>query len=370
MKVLHVISDENIGGAGVLLCNLLRHFDRERIESAVARPRGSALIPRLRALDVPLYPLRHPCDRYSHASAQELCTVIRSFGADAVHANAALCARVAARRCHVPVLHTRHCCYPPQGLLRIPVVRTLAGLANRSLSDRVIATADAAAENLRALGVPTKRIRVVINGSEEVRVVSKEELIGFRRRFDLEESDFTVGICARLEPCKGHHTFFEAARLLLDWFPQRRFRFLVVGSGSREQELRELSARLGLGESVRFMGFLEDMAPLYRILRINVNCSTGTETSCLALSEGMSAGVPFVASDYGGNPAMLGESQAGFLFPTEDANALADGIYRIAVDAELERCMREAARARYEQCYTAERMAERVSEIYRELLMK
>ncbi|MBQ9131153.1 MAG: hypothetical protein IJX62_01605, partial [Clostridia bacterium] len=67
MKVLHVISDENIGGAGVLLCTLLRHFDRERVQSVVALPHGSALTPRIRDLDVPVLELRYPCHRLGAA---------------------------------------------------------------------------------------------------------------------------------------------------------------------------------------------------------------------------------------------------------------------------------------------------------------
>ena len=106
MKVLHVISDENIGGAGVLLTTLLRNFDPMRVESAVALPEGSALCDRIQRLGVPICELRYPCDRFSRASVRELCRVIQEESADIVHANAALSARIAARRCGVAVLHT------------------------------------------------------------------------------------------------------------------------------------------------------------------------------------------------------------------------------------------------------------------------
>jgi glycosyltransferase involved in cell wall biosynthesis len=126
----------------------------------------------------------------------------------------------------------------------------------------------------------------------------------------------------------------------------------------------------GLCEVVRFTGFVKDMAPIYRILRVNVNCSRGTETSCLALSEGMSAGLPTVASDYGGNPAMLGKGSAGILFPQGDAEALSEALLRIATDPALEDALRRAARKRYESCYTAERMGEKMTEIYESLANK
>lgn len=368
MRVLHVISDQNIGGAGVLLTSLLRNFDRMRVESIVALPAGSALCERLETLEIPMRTLQYSCDRYSAASVRELCGLIRETNADIVHANAALNARIAGRRCGVSVLHTRHCCFPPTGIWRFLPVRYLGGVGNRVLSDRVIATADAAAENLHAFGIPRDKIDVIINGSEPVREVDADALLNARARWGLREGDFTVGICARLEPCKGHETFLRAAKLLLERYPHIPFRFLIVGDGSRREELADMARQLAISPWVVFTGFVRDMALIYRLLRVNVNCSTGTETSCLALSEGMSAGVPCVVSDYGGNRPMVGDSLAGTVFPIGNFEALADAVGRIAVDRELETAMRIAAKARYDEKFTAKRMTEQVTAVYERLL--
>ena len=235
------------------------------------------------------------------------------------------------------------------------------------LSDRIIATADAAVENLRLLGVPQQSIEVIVNGSEPIREVSRRELAEFRHRYEIEEDDFCIGICARLESYKGHDVFLRAAKLVLEKNIDIPFRFLIVGTGSQEKVLKEEAQTLGIAERVRFLGFVEDMAPVYRLLRINVNCSRATETSCLALSEGMSAGVPFIASDFGGNVAMVGESEAGFLFPMDDEAALAEAILRIATDRDLEERMRSAARSRYEEKYTAEQMGRHLTAVYEQL---
>ena len=370
MKVLHVISDENIGGAGVLLTSLLRHFDPLRVQSVVALPRGSALAERIAALNVPVCELEHPCDRISYASVRELSHLICAMGVDIVHANAALSARLAGRRCGKGVLHTRHCCYPPRGAWRFWGVRMLGGIWNRALSDRVIATADAAARDLTLLGIPQGRIDVILNGSDPVREVSKDELDAARRRYGIAEDSFVVGICARLEPCKSHETFLQAAKLLIERYPLHRFSFLIVGAGTRRAELEVMCEMLGLESNVRFTGFVSDMAPIYRLLRVNVNCSVGTETSCLAVSEGMSAGVPAIVSDYGGNSAMIGESAAGVVYPIGDAVALADAIGKIVLDPVLELHMRRAAREQFESCYTAGAMTESVTRVYEQMTEK
>ena len=370
MKVLHVISDTNIGGAGILLCNLLTCFEREKIESTVALPCGSKLAPRLIKMGVSVLYLREPCERVSPNSVWELSRIIQKRKVDIVHTNAAVSARVAAKLCHVPVLHTRHCCFPPSGVLTNPVVRCVAGFGNRMLSDHVIATADAAAENLRQLGIPERKITTIINGSLPVREVDEAVLDETRKRFGIQKEDFTVGICARLEECKGHDTFLKAAAILRQSQPNIPFRFLIVGEGSRRDYLEEMTVELGLADCVTFTGFVRDMAPVYRILRVNVNCSSGTETSCLAISEGMSVGLPIIASNYGGNAAMIGESGAGFLFDVGDAEALANAILQIAVNEELEKQMKARSRERYLSHFTAEKMTREVEHVYQNLVKR
>ena len=211
-------------------------------------------------------------------------------------------------------------------------------------------------------------IRVIVNGSRAVRHVGEEELSLVQGRFGVAKEDFTVGICARLEPYKGHDVFLRGAKLVCDARPDLPFRFLIAGEGTMRKELEAQAIAMGLEDRVRFLGFLQDPAPFYRLLRLNVNCSCGTETSCLAISEGFSAGVPVIASDYGGNRAMVGDGFAGILFPTGSAEALATAILRVAADPALEARMKQAALDRYRRYYTPEIMTEQLTLLYESFL--
>jgi len=370
MRILHVISDENIGGAGVLLTSLLRNFERDEIENIVALPKNSLLKDRIRKEDGQVVFMSNRVDRVSFSGILELKRLVKDLSPDLVHTNAAVSARIAARLCHTPTLHTRHCSFPVSGIWKNGAVRKIGGAWNRMLSDAVIATADAAKENLLQLGIPEQKIRVIINGSEPIRELSDCEVRAVQKKWGIAPDDFTVGICARLVPCKGHRTFLQAAKLLCEIAPDIPFRFLIVGDGEERTSLEDYTKELGLRKQVLFTGFVEDMAFVYRILRVNVNCSVGTETSCLALSEGMSAGVPCVVSDYGGNRAMVGDSMAGFVFRAGDSVMLAKLILKIATDRNLEQEMRSAADERYRSCYTAKAMAGKVAALYREILDK
>lgn len=363
MNILYVISDRNIGGAGIQLLNLLRHLDRREFRATVALPFHSRLRERLVALRVPVRELECRCEELSPRAVCEMVSAIRAERPDIVHTNAAVAARVAARLCGRRVVFTRHCAYPALA----DATPFCARLGNRLLTDRAVATAAAAARDLVAMGVPSRAITVILNGSDPVREVSAAELDAVRRRLRLEPDDFCVGICARLEPCKGHDVFLRAAKAASEQMPDRRLRFLIIGEGSRRAELERLALRLGLDGAVRFTGFIDDVSPIYRLLRLHVSASRGTETSCLAVSEAMSAGVPELVSDYGGNREMIGGSCAGIVYPQGDAAALAAAICKVAWDSTLENAMRLAALDRYRRLFTAERMTARLMELYREM---
>lgn len=368
IKVLHVISDENIGGAGILLTTLLETMDRNRVESAVALPAKSLLRRRVESLGIKVIPLRYSCDRVSVRSVEEIKKTAECLDVDIIHANAAICARIAGRLCRRIVVHTRHCCFSTPQIYRISLIRRMSGWINGRLSDRIIATADAAAKNLYAMGVKESSIEVIVNGSKPIRQVSEVELQAVREKWNVDRDSFCVGICARLEEYKGQDVFLRAIKLISDQKNASNIDFFIVGDGSMRETLERMAIEMGIASRVRFTGFVADMAPIYRLLDLNVNCSRGTETSCLALSEGMSASLPFLATDFGGNVAMLGKSEAGFLFPIDDAETLASLILRIATDQMLFLRMRNAARARYETKYTATRMSEHLVAVYEDLI--
>ncbi len=368
IKILYVISDSNIGGAGVLICNLLAHLDRTRFCAAVALPYGSKLRERLLLYNVQIRELENPVDRASVASVREMMRVIRLVNPDIVHANAAVSARIAGQLCGKKTVHTRHCYFPLKK--EWGVAHLLRNFGNRALSDLAVATSASAAENLRDLGIPRRNIRVILNGSDPVRDVSEEEIDELRARWDLSEEDFCVGICARLEPYKGHATFLRAVERLCEMELPRRMKFLIVGEGSLRRHIEQNVRALGLSDRVRIVGFVEDMAPVYRLLRVLVNASSGTETSCLAISEGMSASLPIVATDYGGNRAMIGKGEAGIVVPVDDPDAMAEAIRKIAADEVLENTMRDAAYVRYCDRFTAERMTRETERVYLELMQQ
>ena len=370
IKVVEVITDTNIGGAGVLLCTRLKYSDRTKIETEVILPRGSELIHRLREIDVKIHEIDACRDRSFELSAIfQYIALFRQIRPDLINCHGALSARIAAKLCGVRVrLYTRHCVYPLPEWQKRGIGKFFLGKVQGMLSSHMIAVAHSAKENLTEMGVSPSKISVVINGVAPLRAVSREEVQALRNSLGISQENTVIGICARLEACKGHSCFLEAAERLLRRDPN--YRFLIVGDGSLRKELQSSCREKGIEPYVIFAGFCEDVAPYFHLMKINVNCSVGTETSSLALSEGMSIGLPAVVSDYGGNPYMIRNGENGIVVLQNDPEKLAEAIFRICSDEALYDRLSRGAKERFLRELNAEAMTKKTEKLYCELFRK
>lgn len=365
IKILHFITDTNIGGAGNLLCNQIKNMNMGEFSITVALPQKSDLIKKLAPLPCSLIECQHSADMsFSVASIKENIKIIQEVKPDIVHSHASFSSRIAATLLKVPCrIFTRHCVFPVSDIYKSPIIKLGFRAANDIFSTSIVTVADSARKNLLDMGCRDKMITTIINGSEQIREFSPEEIAFVREKYGLSRKNFVISIFARLEEYKGQKTFLKAAQICKKYYPN--FRFFIVGDGSQRKELEKLSKSLGIDDIVHFTGFCTDTAPIFNITDLNVNCSYGTETSSLALSEGMSLGIPAVASDYGGNPHMVKNAVNGLLFPARNAEALAMAIIRLYRDTGLySKCSLGALR-RYKEEFTAQVMTEKMMNLYK-----
>lgn len=296
-----------------------------------------------------MYELSGISDRsFSPLAIGRLTRLMREIAPDAVHTHASVSARLAARRARLACVMTRHCSDMPPAWHALMPKRWLS----RSVC-AAVATDEKARLALLKSGVADEKITVVRNGASPLREVSTDESTALQKRLGIPDGAFIVGIFARLEAVKDHATVIEAARLC----ENDGIYFLVVGTGSLEATLKENAPR-----SVRFCGFADDIAPYMALCRANINASRGTETSNLAIIEGMSVGAIPVVSDYGSNPVLARD--CGIVFEAGNAVKLRDALLRLKNDQDLAAALSAAARAAFSREYSAERFARQIDEVY------
>lgn len=175
----------------------------------------------------------------------------------------------------------------------------------------------------------------------------------------------TIGTAARLEPIKRIDDLLSAAALLQGRHPGLRIE--IAGSGSSEPGLKGRAWTLGIADSVRFLGWRQDIEAIHRRWSAFAIPSR-YEGFGLAALEAMASGLPVVGSDTGGIPELVDEGKTGFLFPAGDVDALADRLDLLLSDEPLRRRMGVAAQERACRRFGMVQMTRRIAEVYDRLL--
>ena len=231
IRLIHFITDTNIGGAGKLLCNQIKNMADSDFEISVALPKNSALISELQSLPCSIIKCKNGADTsFSRQSFIEDYNIIKALQPDIVHSHGSLSSRIAATALGIPTrIFTRHCIFPIAPSLGAPLIRQSLGRVNNLLSTSMIAVADEARRDLINMGCQEAKITTVINGTEPICPLSELEKTYIKQQHGLNDKHFVISIFARLEEYKGQETLLRAAQICKKYCPH--FRFFIVGDG-------------------------------------------------------------------------------------------------------------------------------------------
>lgn len=285
-------------------------------------------------------------------------------------AKAGAVGRIAARLAGVPVVvHTFHGHVFRgyfgrwQSWLAVQTERALS-----RLSDCIVTVSDRLKDDIVNYRVArAERVEVVPLGLDLSPYLACQSLRGrFRRELGLDGAEVAlVGAVGRLTAIKNHRLFLQAARALLE--SGQRAHFVIVGDGELRETLREEAQRMGISQTVSFIGWRRDLPAVYADLDVVVNSSLNEGTP-LALIEAMAAGRPVVATAVGGVSDLVHDGTTGWLTPSGDARALARAIGDVLNDPASARARAETAQAWIQSRYTADGLIRNVETLYERLL--
>ena len=368
MKVLHILTDTNIGGAGKCVLALADWAADNNIGGvSVIIPRNSALKPEFESRLIPVYEADYINDKsFNLRAVGPIKRIIKSVKPDIVHTHAALSGRIAARlNGSVKVVSTRHSMYDLKPRDTGFMSRLTSFLINNLFSDAIIAVSPAVEENMKALGMPAKKIHMIFNGVPCAKVLEWDKRYEIRGAYGIARDDFVVSIMARLSEDKDHDTVLDTAKKLMDI--DSGVKFIIAGEGPQETHLRR-RVKMEEIKNVIFTGFVKDIINIENITDLQINASVGTEATSMALISGMSLGIPVVASDFGGNPYVVNDGVNGLLFPKRNSQAMANAIMSIRNNAQTYESMSFQAMETYETRFTLDAMGRKTYGLYKHLL--
>lgn len=312
LKVMFLLTSMPIGGAEMLLMNLVRGLDRSRFQPEVACLKQRGPLGEELADEIPVHTslLGH---KYDFRVLPRLCWLFRRRKIDAVVTIGAgdkmFWGRIAARISGVPVVVAAlHSTGWPDSVGRL----------NRWLTRWTDAFVGVATSHVRHLiqneQFPRYKVHLIPNGVDTERFHPGRET-DIRQELRIASNTPVIGILAALRPEKNHDLFLRGAKQILAEVPETSF--LIVGDGPCRGQLERLSEELGIRAVTHFLGSRSDVPEVLRSCTL-VALTSHNEASPVSILEALSTEVPVVAANVGSVHESVIENKTGKLFPAGD----------------------------------------------------
>ena len=228
-------------------------------------------------------------------------------------------------------------------------------------ADRFVAISDQIREELLSYGFAQEKIVRIPNGVDLTRFHP-----GTSRIKDLFAGRSIVLFVGRLDEQKGVEFLLRAWRRVKEE-DKRGPVLLLLGQGQKARELNALTSSLDLGESVRFLGRVENVEDYLRAAEVFVLPSLA-EGMPNVLLEAMATGVAIVASSIGGITDLVQDGESAELVPPRDEEKLAAAISKLLHDKASSKRLGKAALERARRDYSIEAVGRKYEDLYGQLL--
>ncbi len=363
INVLHILSDSNIGGAGIYVAELSKALDKNVFNVFVACPKGAKVIDRIDS-SVNIISVGITKDKsFSPHDIRHLIKIIKENHIDIVHTHASFSGRIAGWLCGKKIIYTRHTPYYSTDISSIK--KLFNKLINKIFTNKIIAVSEYVKNQLIATGVDKNLIMTVLNGIDINKYNEIYDTQSIKDNIGLKD-EFILLQIGRLEVDKGHEYLLRVIPYLKK--DKYNIKLLLVGDGSLRKYLEDLVNDLGISKQVNFLGYVEDIKPLIAISDVFVLPSIN-EALSIALLEAMCMNKPCIASEVGGIPEVINES-CGILVSPKDTTGLKDAVIKLYDNIELVHSMGNTGRQIVITNFNILKMTTQVEDIYLDLVSK
>lgn len=369
MRVLHVITGLQRGGAEAMLAKLLSRMDSSRFENHVVTLRsGGGLWQEVEPYCQSLISLGICSSLQGPRAIFTLWRRMRVLKPDIVQTwlyHGDLVGGAVAKLCGLPFIWNIRCSNMDMHQYSFASRSILAVLPYLSrLPVAVVANSQAGRVAHEALGYRPKRWNLIPNGFDTNRFrPDPTAAASVRRELGLAADAFVVGMAARFDPKKDHENFLQAAALHAERYPQTRFVLTGQGVNAERNPVSASVHAKGLQDKVLLLGERSDMPRVLQAFDVATLSSAFGEGFPNFVGEAMSCAVPCVVTDVGDSADIVDET--GYVVPPADPAALASAWATLAdADPSEREILGEAARERVVDHYALPVIVRRFEELY------
>lgn len=221
--------------------------------------------------------------------------------------------------------------------------------------------------------VMAEKIKEVIEGDREIKITPfGVDIDKFKNIPNLKDIDYelTLGTVKKLEDKYGIDILIESFALFVRKFPDLKVRLIIVGEGSKKEELILLAKRLNIYEKCEFVGAVSHDEVPYWLNKLDIFLALSrldSESFGVSVIEAMSCKLPVIVSNVGGLKEVTKNGKTGFIVPNEDPFEVANKIEYLYKNPEQRNELGENARSEVVLKYSWKQSVEIMSNIYRHL---
>lgn len=232
-----------------------------------------------------------------------------------------------------------------------------------SIPERVISVSERSVDSHIKIGYRQEKFIVIHNGFDigaDQAALGKK--INLRKELGVEEESLIVGFFARFHEMKDHINFLAAAEIVIQ--EMKSVHFVLAGRQVDDDNsvlVKEIEAR-GLSSTVHLLGQRNDVPKLLAGLDL-YTISSRSEGFPLSVGEAMAAGIPCVVTDVGDAAKLVGDT--GLVVPPASSRDLAAAWMDLLSKTSIERqSMGKAARARIIEKFSLDKMVADYYQLY------
>lgn len=382
VRILHVITRLEKGGAPAVLLGLLCHSDNKRFEHHIAtgitQEPEKDMIPYAEDMGFRVFVIptlvREVRPFLDVNALLNLFVLIRKGRYDIVHCHTSkggFVGRLAARLANVKVI-----IYSPHGDIfggYFSKIKTcffvwLERFAARFTDKIITLTKSGIDPYLKARIGKKSQFDYIYNGVD-IAALEKRNVSRKQKRQQLAVGDDCplVVTAGRLVPVKGYKYLIEALPLIVREAPN--IQVIFIGDGELREELLNKAKALKLENNALFLGMRNDVPEIISCSDLFVLPSIN-EGFGIVLLEAMAMRRPIVATNVGGIPEVVLDGETGILVPPKDPVQLSDAILKLLKDTSLARRMGEYGYQRLKSCFDIKEIVLKTERLYEGLLEK
>lgn len=337
MKIVHVITGLNNGGAEAVLYRLCK-YDKNNKHIVISMMDNGKYGELLKNENINVYTLDMPAGKLTFNGIINLYKIIKKLKPNVVqtwmyHANliGGIVAKIAGIKKIVWGVRHSNLDKTHNKKSTILIAKILGKISNKVPTD-IIFCAEKSYEVHNSIGYKCKNMKVVSNGYELNKFYPNNRVIqNLKNEFELNDTKNIIGFVARFNELKDHDNLLHSLQLVKK--NEIDFKCILVGTNmiNTNRELINMIKKYDLFEHIILLGERSDIPDIMNLLDIHV-LSSCSEAFPNVLCEAMACGTPCVTTDVGDASFIIGDT--GYIVPIKDPTLMAQKIIEMLYEKE------------------------------------